>query len=366
MSEEEKLITEYLKEIELKLPFWLKNDPEELKNVLEEHKQHIEEKVAALEESGLPKGEAIRKTIYEMGSPSQIAREYKRRGTPKFFISEEIWPTYLNVLRYAEYIVGAIFAIVITVNALVTGLTGGDWLGGILAGLASLITWSIMVAAGISVLFVWFSYEGIMPEDLRKLFKSKANLVSESKQPPKTTIIPSAKTPSAPPQIVVTKKPYPKRLDKPHDLIIGGVMAIVLGVVAVLQPFPTIMALIDPKFLDILMAAGIFWVIIGIFAIIHGASVSWSYQANRALYPARAIISMVAGITIITLLLLSPEIFPIPIWTEETGFQILSIAPEFYWIYFLICSLILVAIIGTAIYNIVKGAILDEAYFLAA
>lgn len=365
MSENEfyrkRLIKEFLDEVELKLPFWLKNESDELKGVLKELEEHIEDKTEALEATGKTKLESTQLAIADMGSPSSIAREYKRRGTPKLYISEELFPTYLNVLRIAGMIVGIVTAVLLSLSVLITTLLGGNGLEAFFSGLSSFIIWTIIIAAGITALFTWLSYEGYFPDDLRKLFKSKKDLVKESKPtsrsaPPKTTISPKGEQP---------KREYPKRLDKPSGLIAGGIVTWVFGLLAIWQPFTQITVLFDPGFLWILKGIGIFWIIIGTFELVHGIVVSWSYQANKALYPARAVISL-SSISMVIWLLLNPEVFPIPVWTQETGFQILSIATEFYWLYYLVGGLIILAIVATAIYNIVKGAILEEDYFLDA
>ncbi|MFX1297157.1 MAG: permease prefix domain 1-containing protein [Promethearchaeota archaeon] len=373
---EKKLIKEFLDEVELKLPFWLKNEKEELKEVLKELEEHIEDKTEELENSGEADTtlKAVQIAISQMGSPAQIAREYKRRGTPKFFITEELFQMYLTVLKYAGIAVGLIAVAIIPIRSLVIGLTGGNWGGAIFQGLSSLLIWSVIVAAGISVLFVWLSYEGYFPEDIKKIFKSKEKLKTEkleSVQHLKTIIytpkievepIQLPKTMIDSPKIEESEIEYPKRLDKTHSLVAWGIVTLVVGMIAVIQPFTELTALLDQEFLNVLIGIGVFWILFGIFGIIHGIFVSWSYQANEVFYPVRALISL-ASISMVILLLMNPQVFPLPVWTAESGLQIFSIAPEFYWIYYLVLSIIIVGIIATAIYNFYKGASLDEDYF---
>ncbi|UCE04701.1 MAG: DUF308 domain-containing protein, partial [bacterium] len=218
-----------------------------------------------------------------------------------------------------------------------------------------------------TLVFVWLSYEGYFPEDIKNMLKSKQKSAKTTVvlAPPKTTIVPPVQQPTPiQPMAESPKKEYPKRLDKTSSLVAGGIVSIVFGIIAVVQPFTELNALIDPRFLDLLIGIGVFWIIIGIFELIHGIFVSWSYQANKGLYPARAIISL-AGISMVILLMLSPEIFPIPVWSE-TGFDFISIGQGFYWLYYLILSLVIVGIVAKAAYNIYKGAILDEDYFFNA
>ncbi|NVM54387.1 MAG: hypothetical protein HWN66_11850 [Candidatus Helarchaeota archaeon] len=354
MSDEryrEKTVKEFLDEIKEKLPFWLKNNEDELKEVISELEEHIEDKTEALEETGKSRLEATQLAITQMGSPSTIAREYKRRGTPKLFITEELFPTYLTVLKYAGLAIGLITAIVTLMRVIITGISGGKWWAVIFESLQRLTITSILVAAGISVIFVWLSYEGYFPEDLKNVFKLKTKLKAEAQQPPKVRIEkPAVKKP---------KKEYPKRLDKPHNLIIGGIVALVWGVIAVWQPFPEWTPMIDPQFLLWVRVIGFTWIFLGIVGIVHGIFVSWSYDANKALYPLRAILNLIS-IPIIVLFLMNPQLFPIPIWSESTGFQVLSIAPNFYWIYYLVFSLILIGTLVGAIQKFYKGIRLQE------
>lgn len=357
MSDEryrKKLIKDFLEEVEEKLPFWLKDNQDELKEVLKELEEHIEDKVEALEETGKTNLEATQVAITQMGSPSTIAREYKRRGTPKLYITEELFPMYLTVLKYAGLALGLIIAISTAISVVVLGLTGGEWWASIFQGLQGLAIWSIVVAAGITAVFTWLSYEGFFEEDLKKVFKSKEQREAEARLPPKVIV----KTPTA----EKPEKKYPKKLEKPHELIIGGIFAVVFGTLAVGQPVSTLNALINPVFLELLLAIGITWILLGFFGIIHGAFVSWSINGNRAFYPIRAIINF-ASLPIIVLFLVNPQIFPIIIWSESTGFVVYQIAVEFYWIYYVVLSLITIGTLVSGVQKIYKAVTLQEEDF---
>ena len=106
MSEKEMrdLIKDYLKEVKSKLPEWLK-DKKEHKEILAELEEHIWSKADELSGMGQPTVESVQMAISSMGSPQSIAKEYKRRGTPKVYITKEMWPLYLKVL-------GVVFAVV--------------------------------------------------------------------------------------------------------------------------------------------------------------------------------------------------------------------------------------------------------------
>ena len=94
----EKLINEFLKDVKTKLPEWLK-DKKEHKEILAELEDHIWSKAEELSETSRPTLETVQIAIDHMGTPESIAKEYKRRGTPKFYITEELWPYYKNVFH---------------------------------------------------------------------------------------------------------------------------------------------------------------------------------------------------------------------------------------------------------------------------
>ena len=353
---EKQLIKDFLDEVKRKLPTWLKVREEEVNEVLRELEEHLEDKIEGLMEKGEDREAATRAAIFQMGSPSTIAREYKRRGTPKFYITEELWSTYLTALKYMAIIVALIAVISTTINTIVTGLTGGVWWAVLLTGLQGMVLWMIILAAGISVLFVWLSYEGYFPEDIKKIFKPKEKTVLPETQIPKTKVEPV---------ILPMKKERPKWLDKPHGLIVGGIFPLVIGILAVWQPITELNILIDPLFLSVLLWIGTLWIILGVLGIIHGIFVSWSYNANRTLYPMRAVISLFA-IPIVVFLLVNPQIFPLFWWSESTGFQVIQIPFDFYWLYYLILALVIVGTIAGAIHGFYKTTKLEEDYFFEA
>ncbi|MHA1650544.1 MAG: permease prefix domain 1-containing protein, partial [Candidatus Helarchaeota archaeon] len=350
IREKEELIEEFLDKIKQKLPFWLKSNEDELREVLRELKEHILDSAEVLEQKGEAPIEAVRTAIFQMGNPSKIANEYKRRGTPKFYITEELWPTYLAALKVAGLIVGLVIAGITLVNALIIGLTGGDWVDVIFAAMSNLFILTLIIVTGISVLFVWLSYEGYFPEDIKNFFKSKGKLgikvhklleeahkgiegakaervveIEEKEQ----------KIEEVKEEVKETENrgSYPKWLDKPISLIIGGVFPLVFGILAVIQPFAQLKALLNPQFLSILFGFGIFWIVLGFLEITQGFFVSWSYPVNKVLYPTRAIIEL-ATIPFLAYLLVNPQIFPLFFWDESTGFVILEIAVEYYWVYY--------------------------------
>ncbi len=91
------MVKDYLKNIKEKLPEWLKEKKDEFKDVLNEIEEHIWYKAEGLSDSGAPTETSVRLALTHMGTPESIAKEYKRRGTPKVYITEELWPLYTRV-----------------------------------------------------------------------------------------------------------------------------------------------------------------------------------------------------------------------------------------------------------------------------
>ena len=84
----------FIKRIKKRLPEWLKSDEEKLEDVLLEIKSHIWDSAQEIAEPNEPDPMSIQKAINRLGTPKEIAKSYKQRGTPKYFISEELWPIF--------------------------------------------------------------------------------------------------------------------------------------------------------------------------------------------------------------------------------------------------------------------------------
>ena len=92
------LITEFLFKVRKNLPFWLKENKNEVNDILREIEDHIWDKAYELAQGGEPTEFHVQSVINGMGSPRDITRDYKSRGTPKIFISREIFPWYWKIL----------------------------------------------------------------------------------------------------------------------------------------------------------------------------------------------------------------------------------------------------------------------------
>ena len=174
MSEKimERTIKEYLKEVKAKLPDWLK-DKKEHKDILAELEEHIWSKAEELSETGHPTESSVKLAITHMGAPENIAKEYKRRGTPKVYITEELWPLYTKVLVIVFSVIVAISIVPqIVFNLILGGEPFIEVLGSIIVGIQGGLVISFVI---ISLIFVVLSMEGYFPED----FKSRKDLTKE-------------------------------------------------------------------------------------------------------------------------------------------------------------------------------------------
>ncbi|NPE07159.1 MAG: hypothetical protein GNW80_02660 [Asgard group archaeon] len=160
----QELIKTFLDEVERKLPFWLKDEKDNIADILEELETHIWDRATELAEGGEPSEEQIELVIEQMGSPGKIAGEYKRRGKPKYFITEELFPLYTKIL----IIVGAVlvgFNFIGMLFSIIGATTAREVFGGFFQGIA--VSFAIALIL-ITLQFVYLSKEGYLPDDFSR------------------------------------------------------------------------------------------------------------------------------------------------------------------------------------------------------
>ena len=163
---ENTLIKSYLDRVHKKLPEWLKWKSDEVKKILDDLEFQILNQAQILAGGNAPSDSEIQKAIDQMGSPESIARSYKNRGTPKFYLSQELFEFYLrtlfiffgiiiliNIIIAVFKFVAAIIVPSISVLEALGSMFGGIWIGCLIA------------AVVITIVFVYFSMEGFLPED---------------------------------------------------------------------------------------------------------------------------------------------------------------------------------------------------------
>ena len=157
---ENKIVKNYIQQVKQKLPEWLKWKEEELENVLEDLEAQLYGEARAISRGEELTDADIKEATVRMGTPESIAKLYKNRGTPKFFLTQELFDFYLRTLFF-------FFGIIIFINIIVAvfqfffivwwevlgGMFSGIWIGCLIAAIV------------ITIVFVYFSMEGFLPED---------------------------------------------------------------------------------------------------------------------------------------------------------------------------------------------------------
>ena len=306
----EELVKGFMKKVKKALPEWLK-DKSEHKEILAELEENTWQKAAEISETGQPTEESVRKAIAQMGTPQSIAKQYKRRGDPKVYITKQMWPVYTRVL-------GIVFAVIIILNLV----------GMIASILTEVISWELLIdgfVTGIqmgllasfviiSIIFVVLSMEGYFPED----FKSKKQqrlLKLEREKSVEAGLSVSE----------ITAKPL-KPFIKPIGEVIAASIGLIFGVLLLFQPFPTFMFISD--FLVVLRFAGLLLTFECILDISRGIIGNRKPETHQVLHVFIIVIKFL-WIPLLLYLMNRPEIFP---YFSEPWIQV-GIPVEFYNIY---------------------------------
>jgi len=283
-----KMVKDYLKNIKEKLPEWLKEKKDELKDVLTELEEHIWDKAEELSDIETPTESSIRLALAHMGTPESIAREYKRRGTPKVYITEELWPLYTTVLGILSAVVVIIYVIFMIIN-IATGSFQLDFLG-ILLGLAGVFTI-------VTLIFVGLSMEGYLPED----FKTEEERKREEKE---LSITERKGWPISP----NTGKPL-KPFVNPTGMIAGGIVQMVFGLIFIIQPSTGFIHLIEPEFLALLRIFGVIVISEGCLDLIRGVIGNQQVTKHQIIISIKILLSLMT-ISLLVVLMERPELVP--------------------------------------------------------
>jgi uncharacterized membrane protein len=312
-SEIEQLVQDFLKEVEKKLPEWVKEDKKERRALLYEIEDHIWNKAEELSSSGVANLESVRGALSQMGSPETIANEYKKRGTPKIYITEELWPLFKNVLAIVLFIaiLGNIIALIVNIFLQVEDL--GTVIGNAVNGILFWMPIGSLIVLGI---FTFLSMEGYFPENL----KTRDDLKNEKAQLEKGRLL----------GLPVDKygnqmKPFIKS----GETITGGIIELIIGFIFVIQPFPT--TLLHPDFIVLLGVLGIFSIAQGSLDLFRGILGNQNPSMHQAIHGAKIALTF-ASISIGIILMAHPEIFPILVF-ESGALVNITIELQFYGLY---------------------------------
>ena len=281
-------IKDYLKKIKEKLPEWMKEDKEELKDTISEIEEHIWDRAEELSKKGISMESSVQQVLTNMGTPETIAKEYKRRGNPKVFITEDLWPLYTRVLGILSTVVVTVYLVFMIIN-LVLGRFQLDIIG-ILFGLTGVFTI-------VTVMFVALSMEGYLPENLKS---------SEEREREKRKLKIAEKTglPISPHM----GKPL-KSFIQPSSMIVGGIIQMAIGLVFVIQPEMDFTYLIETQFLAILRMFGVLIISEGSLSLIRGIIGNQQITKHQIIIGIKIFLSIM-NIPLLVILMEQPELVP--------------------------------------------------------
>jgi hypothetical protein len=403
MSEtENKVAKNYIAQVKQKLPEWLKWKEDEMKNVLEDLEAQLYGEARSISQGEELTDADLQEAIRRMGTPESIAKLYKNRGTPKFFLTQELFDFYLRSLFF-------FFGIIIFINIIVGVFQfffrlWWEVIGGILSGI-----WigCLIAAIVITIVFVYFSMEGFLPEDFgiipRRLailfpFNFTEEYMDETRAYTKQRIEEAklnAKEKLAEAKIRMEEKFAGKQILRKEkrieakllrkqkmeeakafrkqkseeakekraykktqpvtigELIFGTAAGIIFGLLLILQPF-SIIGLMDQAFLDWLKLLGFLVFVSGLFEFIRLVIGVSNYTGQQVFLIIGAIYNL-SYIPVFLLLLNQPGIFPISLFSGGT-IPIIPLDPSniTYIVYFWVIIIIIIGIIGGMIGNFVK------------
>ncbi|MFX0141130.1 MAG: hypothetical protein ACFFDN_46255 [Candidatus Hodarchaeota archaeon] len=411
---ENEMINNFLIQVYKKFPEWLKLKKETADQILKDLEDQILNEARNIAEGQEPTDIDIQQALFQIGTPESIAKLYKNRGTPKLYITEELFDFYIRSMLF-------FFIIVIAINIIVSifqffikpwwevlgGMFTGMWIG------------CLITAIVITVLFVYFSMQGFLPEDFG-VIPSRLALIfpfhisekglqetkeytkiklEEAQQRVKDTItgararieeklaeikeLRQEKLVAAElrreQKLIEAEMRREERLERVKqrreerkeaakikrelkkkqpvtigELIFGAIAGIIFGLFIIIQPFAGIPGLFVPEFLDWLKIFGLLIIISGLINLIRLVIGVRNYTGQQIMLVIEALYS-IAYIPIFLVLLNNPEMFPISLFSGNTITVILPDPNDLaYIIYFWVIIGIIIAIFGTMIANFYK------------
>ena len=233
IKEQETLVKEFKEQVIKKLPVWIKANPDEQRDVLDELESHIWDKAEELAQGGSINSLHVREAIALMGSPREIAKEYRRRGTPKIYITEELFPWYYKSVIIITSVI--IFGSLLTMAFSFGGEnTACQVVSEFFTSTVSGIIFGFVV---VSILFIYLSMNGFLPADLKMITDQKGTPGIKVEKPE----LKLAKV-----ERKAEKKAKKKGiLESQGNYIFTGILAITGGFFLLLYPIATLQAIVD-------------------------------------------------------------------------------------------------------------------------
>lgn len=332
-NKKKELVNTYLKRVKKHLPGWLKKDIEEQRKIFAQIEEEIWKKAEDLAETEEPTEKSVRLALVQMGTPREALKEYKRRGTPKVYITEEWWP------YYKKWMIGTlVFVVFLHVVSFLYHL----FVDSLTAALASL---NIYASIGgtfivITVIFTVFSMEGYLPEDFNLKTKPLHKRSPYGISPDTGEMV--------------------KPIVKPTESIIGGIATVIFGGIIAIVPFLSISSLIHPDFFLILHLGGSLMILEGVTEISRGLLGNERVTGQQSMFIISAGLN-IASIPVIYMILQRPEIFPLLYYSADTNaWANLQIPLEYYQTFQNIFVIIIFLQILSATYTIYKAGALEK------
>ncbi|MFX0080369.1 MAG: hypothetical protein ACFE94_01320 [Candidatus Hodarchaeota archaeon] len=411
---ENQMINDFLTQVYKKFPEWLKLKKEEADKILNDLNNQILNEARNIAEGQEPSDFDIQQALYQIGTPESIAKFYKQRGTPKLYITEELFDFYMRSMLFFFIIVITITVIVSTFQfffepwwKVLGSMFTGVWIG------------CLITAIVITIVFVYFSMQGFLPEDFGMIPSRLASLfpfhisekglketreytkikLEEASQKARETIVEARlrtkekleeikalrqeklevaelrreqkllesklrreerqqrareRTEERREEAKIKKEVRKRQPVTIGELIFGAIGGLIFGLFIIIQPFAEIPDLFVPEFLDWLKIFGLLIVISGLINLIRLAVGVRNHTGQQVMLVIEALYSL-AYIPVFLILLNNPEIFPISLFSGGT----ISIIPYdgsnvSYIVYFWVIIGIIIGILGSMIVNFYK------------
>ncbi|MFX1496509.1 MAG: hypothetical protein ACFFBH_03175 [Promethearchaeota archaeon] len=409
---ENETVNNYLEQVRKKLPEWLKPKKEEVNTILNDLNIQILEEAKKIAGGGDPSPADIQQALIQIGSPESIARFYKKRGTPKLYITEELFEFYLRTMFFF-FIVVIVLNIIIGIFRLffspweaIGGMITGIWIG------------CLITAIVITGIFVFFSMQGFLPEDFgvipsrlalifpfhltqqdlqetkeytkERLMQAKAKVreviaQSQARVEDKLAEVKAlreerlaatelrreqrllearirreeklerSKRLREEKKAIAEQKRKMKKMQPVSlgELIFGAIAGIIFGLFLIVQPFAGISGF-AVEFLDWLKLFGLLIFVGGLFDLVRLIAGVRNYTAQQIVLGIKTCYNAIY-IPLFLFLIDKPEIFPISFFSGDTIHIILLNTSDIaYIIYFWVIIIIVLGIIGGMIGNFYK------------
>jgi hypothetical protein len=386
------IIQNFLDQVKKKLPEWLKSKEEEVNEILKDLESQILNEARIIAEGEDLTKTHINQALINIGTPESIAKVYKSRGTPKYFITEELFEFYLRSMMFFLAIVVIINLVVAVVQIFVK-----PWWEIILGALSGIWIGFLIIVIVVTIVFVYFSHEGFMPEDFGILPRRLAFIfpmrvlteerVEEAKVRTKEKLAEARERARdkitearikreerlAEAKIRREEKLVEAKIRKEEraaaaearkelkkkepvsvgELIFGGIAGIIFGLILIIQPF-SVIGLFELAFLDWLKLFGMLVFISGLLNLIRLAVGVNNYTGQQVFIIIGAFYS-IAYVPLMLNLLQQPEIFPISLFSGGIVPTITADPSSLaYVIYFWVFIIIIIGIFGGMIGDFYK------------